>query len=463
MSTAGHLDGGARICRPLEGDEVRLGLDLEQSGTILLLALLHPVAVDGERGRVDDLPVDLELVGILDELEHVDRLRLVLERAQTRYGQHRERHDAELASRFEGHAQAAHAHIARLERERVAAHADLDGALLCEEGRVERLLGRVALVGLHHEQILYEILGMLGYVVPLGRVERVVALHDHTQHDHLSPVPEGRRAAEQRVEYDATGPHVHLEAVAGHVLVHGALERLGRQVARRAAQVAEAFVGLELDGEAEVGYLHVHVLVEQYVLGLEVAMHYVALVQVEHGLEYAAHHLARLLLRQAHHLGEVVEELAVGAQLHDDEDERVGLERVVDVDDVRVAADEAHDLDLLERGLLEARSVVLDDLDGVLFARRLLHTAAHHAADALAEHVLGLVLRVELARFLSVRQLFVVLHKCHLLSSRLALSTLEKSNARSVVVVSSRVSRCPSAASASLTALCIIISIMCLE
>lgn len=59
--------------------EVAFGLDLEQSGAILLLALLNPMAVDGESGGVDDASIRLEAVRVLDDIGDADRLRLVLE------------------------------------------------------------------------------------------------------------------------------------------------------------------------------------------------------------------------------------------------------------------------------------------------------------------------------------------------------------------------------------------------
>ena len=66
--------------------EVALGLDFEKGSAILLLALFHPVAVDGEGGRVDDAAIGLEAVRVLDEVAHADRLWLVLHGLEARNG-----------------------------------------------------------------------------------------------------------------------------------------------------------------------------------------------------------------------------------------------------------------------------------------------------------------------------------------------------------------------------------------
>ena len=56
----------------------------------MLFALFHPVAVDGERGRVDDFAILFEAVRILDEFERSDLGRLVLELFHCRNGDHRQ-------------------------------------------------------------------------------------------------------------------------------------------------------------------------------------------------------------------------------------------------------------------------------------------------------------------------------------------------------------------------------------
>lgn len=95
-------------------------------------------------------------------------------------------------------------------------------------------------------------------------------------------------------EYDSARPHVDLHAVAGHVVVHGAREYLGCEVARRAAQLGQTLVGLELNGETKVGDFHVHVLVQENVLGLEVAVNNVSSVQPKNRLQDISHDLTEI-------------------------------------------------------------------------------------------------------------------------------------------------------------------------
>ena len=66
------------------GLEVALGLHLEQGRAVLVLALLHPVAVDVEGRRVDVAPVDLESVRVLEQVERLYRLLAVLQSLQAR-------------------------------------------------------------------------------------------------------------------------------------------------------------------------------------------------------------------------------------------------------------------------------------------------------------------------------------------------------------------------------------------
>lgn len=77
LSLLSNLDFG------VESFEITLGLDLEQRGSILLLAFFHPVSVDVERSHVDHAPVRLESVRVLEQLDELDRLWFALERLQT--------------------------------------------------------------------------------------------------------------------------------------------------------------------------------------------------------------------------------------------------------------------------------------------------------------------------------------------------------------------------------------------
>lgn len=88
--------------------------------------------------------------------------------------------------------------------------------------------------------------------------------------------------------------------------------------------------GIQLPGKPEIRDLDVETVVQQDVLGLEVAVHHVPAVDVCHALEHLPHDVAGLLLREGHHRREVVEELAVLAQLEHQEDEGARFEHVLE-------------------------------------------------------------------------------------------------------------------------------------
>mmetsp|Transcript_7285 Transcript_7285/g.26071 ORF Transcript_7285/g.26071 Transcript_7285/m.26071 type:complete len:273 (+) Transcript_7285:1135-1953(+) len=144
-------------------------------------------------------------------------------------------------------------------------------------------------------------------------------------------VVEGQRAAEQRVQDDATAPHVHLRA-----RVHEAGDDLGRRVVGRAARGAQERAILHHVRQAEVSDLDVVVLVQQQVLRLEVSVHHLVEVAVLNARHNLLEDVPCLVLRQPALLDNVVEELAAGRVLRHHEDVRRRADDLVQLDDVRV-------------------------------------------------------------------------------------------------------------------------------
>ena len=227
--------------------------------------------------------------------------------------------------------------------------------LVAHPGQHGGLLGGVALLWVHHQQVSDEVLRVLAHVVPLGRGEVELPAQDLPVHQDVVVGGEGRVPAEPACERHATGlqdvgdhadgPDVHGRAV------HLPLHDLGRQVAGRAAggrQPAHR-MGLavsrtqreNLTREAKVGDLDVGVVLlvlQQNVLGLQVAVHDAAVVAVGDGVEQRAHDGLRLALRVAGLADDGVEELAAGAELLHHVEVVVVLVEALDADDVGVLA-----------------------------------------------------------------------------------------------------------------------------
>lgn len=88
---------------------------------------------------------------------------------------------------------------------------------------------------------------------------------------------------------------------------------------------------MQLPGETEVGDLYIVVLVEQYVLRLQIAMDNVLGMYVLDALEYLSHNGACLLLGERDHRGQIVEELALGAQLEYEKYKCIRFEDILQV------------------------------------------------------------------------------------------------------------------------------------
>ena len=171
----------------------------------------------------------------------------------------------------------------------------------------------------------------------------------------------GRLADQQRVEYAAERPHVHLVRVA--LLV----EHLGRDIVGRAAQGLLALaLEVHLGGEAEVADLELHVVVEEQVAELEIAMDDLVVVQVLAGEHNLTHEVARLGLADRAASLVHLHERAAATQLEYDVDVLVVLEERVELDNV-LMVDSAMDGDLLGHLLflmLLGEQLLGDDLAG---------------------------------------------------------------------------------------------------
>jgi len=143
---------------------------------------------------------------------------------------------------------------------------------------------------------------------------------------------EGRLADEQRVDDDAERPDVDFVAVA-----RLALQDLGRDVVGRAAD-GLLLLALELDlgGQAEVAQLDLHLLAEEEVAQLEVAVDHLVLHQVLHRVQDLQQVALHLDFRQPLAPLEQLVQRLVLAHLQQDVHVLVVLEHVFEVHHVRV-------------------------------------------------------------------------------------------------------------------------------
>mmetsp|Transcript_47244 Transcript_47244/g.110399 ORF Transcript_47244/g.110399 Transcript_47244/m.110399 type:complete len:308 (-) Transcript_47244:7-930(-) len=191
-------------------------------------------------------------------------------------------------------------------------------------------------------------LRILGDVLPVGGVEVEVAQADLGQHLRVGVSEEGRVAAEENVHNHAAAPKIaQLVVVAG--------QDLGSHVVGCAGFGGQGLAGGELAAQAEVNDLQEVLLDrilghEQEVLRLQVTVAHMVLVHVVDGTDDLLHQDGRLHLGEVAGLDDAIEELAAGAQLHDQVDVPVVLKRLKELDDVGVVH-HLHDGDLLLEAL----------------------------------------------------------------------------------------------------------------
>mmetsp|Transcript_24293 Transcript_24293/g.41481 ORF Transcript_24293/g.41481 Transcript_24293/m.41481 type:complete len:578 (+) Transcript_24293:18-1751(+) len=192
---------------------------------------------------------------------------------------------------------------------------------------------------------------------------------------HLGLV-HGEEAVEQAEHADAQRPHVRHKAV-----VAAADEHFGRGVRLAAAEALDRLRAVDvargveavLVREAEVDHLDDARLVQEHILELEVAVRHATLVAVLDAGEQLEHEAAdERLGHGAVVRGELVEELAAGRALHEDEVQVPVLAlpnpMVLEADDVLMAPASVHELALLDdEAQLHLPGV--DDLDHQVLSR----------------------------------------------------------------------------------------------
>nr|CAB3468141.1 unnamed protein product [Digitaria exilis] len=216
----------------------------------------------------------------------------------------------------------------------------------------------------------------------------VVAAADHVVQAGVLVV-EGESASREREEDNAAGPDVGLGAV-----VAAAQEDLGRDEHGRPADGVEqqrvTSGRVDQRGEPEIGDLDVARVVDEDVVGLDVAVVHpegVAVVERRHQL---LEHTPRGGLTDATAGDEVGVEGAAGDELHDHEDGALGGHHLVDAHDVGVAH-AAHDVDLAHHLPLHlhvaglGQVVLVHDLDGHMVTGLQVHRTVHFGEAALAE------------------------------------------------------------------------------
>mmetsp|Transcript_67895 Transcript_67895/g.164121 ORF Transcript_67895/g.164121 Transcript_67895/m.164121 type:complete len:443 (-) Transcript_67895:358-1686(-) len=159
---------------------------------------------------------------------------------------------------------------------------------------LESLLRRQALHGIHLQQLADQVLRITADAPPVVALKAESALLDLLENVLVAAPWEGRAAAEQGVEGDASAPEVAL-------LVVPPLEHLRRHVEGRAGAGAEHGAGLAGTGKAKIDELHGVLLKlvlrqEQEVLRLQVTVCDVLIVDVADRPEDLLHDNGRLVL-----------------------------------------------------------------------------------------------------------------------------------------------------------------------
>ena len=143
----------------------------------------------------------------------------------------------------------------------------------------------------------------------------------------------------------------------GVVLLFGVLEidHLGSHETRGTATGEKVLVDVHEGRKSEVGNADVlfgHlVLAEEDVLGLEVPMHYAALVGVGHAFQDRSHENGRFWLGELAVLFQIIYQVSAFKELHDHIKGVVGLIDLMEFDDVGVVH-RSHDFDLVNERFL---------------------------------------------------------------------------------------------------------------
>lgn len=266
------------------------------------------------------------------------------------------------------------------------------GGGVLEEGVAEDLVDGVALLGVHVDEALQEVLEGGGDI--LRELEGAALDLAEDVAERGAAVLEGTAACAHGVEAAAHAPQVDLLAV-GLVV-----EDFGTDIVGRAAERAALLLVVgEADGEAKVGNFE-DVALEEEVAELDVPVDDVLAVEVLEALGELLAVEANLRFGETLLLDALIELLV--AELHDE----------VVVVGVLEGLDEGDDVGVVER-LVDADLVgelggvggsFLDDFGRVLAARHPVEDAAHKAARAAPDWVLDLVILCSRRNLLQVTQ-----------------------------------------------------------
>jgi hypothetical protein len=249
---------------------------------------------------------------------------------------------------------------------------------------VEELREREAVLRMHLQQLIDDGLGLGVDIVPHRVIVVELGLFNLLEHLGANGVAvhvERVIAGQQNKHEDAQRPDV--DRVRVRLVVH----ELGRIVGPRAAHGAHRLVGLHDGGETKVDQLDLRVgrIVRQHdVLGLEIAVHNAARVQV---LERGRHlpEVARCaLLRVLALVDDAVEQVAARAVLHHEIDAAFVLVHVDERHNVGMPTGLLHNVDLLAQAANVELAAFGNQLDCVFLARRLVHAETNDAKVASA-------------------------------------------------------------------------------
>ena len=100
---------------------------------------------------------------------------------------------------------------------------------------------------------------------------------------------------------------------------------LGCRIGRTATKRVQLIARRKLIAKPEIGDLYVHITIEQQILGLQIAMHDMLLVQILHGRHDLPKFGTRLLLLHSAMCDQIVEDFAPAGILHDQVESLLGL------------------------------------------------------------------------------------------------------------------------------------------
>mmetsp|Transcript_462 Transcript_462/g.1694 ORF Transcript_462/g.1694 Transcript_462/m.1694 type:complete len:352 (+) Transcript_462:415-1470(+) len=297
---------------------------------------------------------------------------------------------------------------------------------------VERLLGREAPSRVGVQQSAQEILsGFTEVLRPVWKPELELSIHQR-RGQNTRIVIKREASAEEDKNNDAQRPAVY------RLGVGAALQHLGGQIPP-GAEEARGVLAMHALAEAEVDQLEVVLGAaggQQQVLRLEVPVDDVLRVHVGHGRDDLLGQALRLVLPELPARHDEVEELSAAHELHDNVQLGLGLDDLLQLDDVRVAQ-ALEDVDLVvelrdQAAVLRLDLALVDDLHRQLLAAHDVHAAVARRRGADADGLLQFVLLDEGLAPPVAQPLQLAALDVHWLRGRLA-SAIARSLARGAV------------------------------